>query len=1249
MPQIGLIETADIVALGASDITDLCNELIWTELRRASLPINSADLTHEINHPDGGIDAWVSWEAGPGGLDFIPSRLTGYQFKSGEITPAAAGRELVNAADSDLKPRIKELFLRGGTYVLVVSKRDLSHHEKLPYIEKMRESVERFLGSGGYEFRVYGVADLKGHAQKWVPATAFVVRASGREHPSELKFVDEWASERAYQNEYVPIDRNVLIGTAIKAALRTKGQIFRLDGLPGLGKSRLALQSVRELQAEGYGAAYINVAERSLAERIRGMVINWKRHQTEGILIIDNCPAQLHELLAEEIEGSRLSVLTIDYNIKRTGPTGPYQELRRLEDDDDIRRIVRATYVAFDPMQLTRIVQYAHGWPLIALRLAKAVVEHRDEIASATDDLLVARLLGIVESDHESKRVISVLSLFEHVGFEEPYASHLPWIHEHLCDSVHRDRFYEIIDGFRSRGVVVVIGSLYRVTPPPVALNLAGRWLEAAPSDKRAQLFDASMPDGLVEFLCRQFSHLDTVPRARELAERLCEPAGPFGTADALETRRGARVFRSIAPLAPQTALLTLQQVLGSWDRERLLDYRDGRREVVWALEQLIYPAELFTQAASILAILASAENEAIANNSTAILSSRFAPVGSQTEASGTERLCFLDALIDQGGAEYVEVAAHCVQGGLAPDLLGAQTVVSPPTIGRTVVAWLPNEEEADAYRTALNARMLRILAKNVPSATSVILKTAERSVRWLARYRRYGELEAMLLEIAPFASRPWRGAIEQLQDALRYELRSEDADGTARLKQILEKLQPIDLPERAKLLISSPPPDFTPTASGFVDHADIRARAFAREVYATGQAREVLALISFGEQQRAIAFGEELASVAADSDDVVQWATDAVKAVPAHQRNIGALTGALAYIARTTRSRFDAYMSALVADLELTASVPTITAIVRPRDADITRLLPLIHTGAVNPEAFTAFGYGRSLEACSDETIFRLLDALLQVGAYAPTFFIANMQTVSEAPARFNVFAPYIKRALIGQRIVLNPMRSMEDWSALEDTRRLLQEPGHDEFAAALCHDALERGKRPDTPFAERERIAQFWPMLLRAYRDTVLNTIEEQFDSASRVERWWMLTSMQYVPAGAVEHRLALEELPLDKLMEFASKYPDVVPGFLAREGSLYAEENGELEPSLLLIRLLEQFGSRSDVRDQVGANLRSFLSVGARSPYLAARRNLLASLPAYADLGLRSWKTTLMAQFDQEYNEQRKRDEEFEGGAF
>jgi hypothetical protein len=59
-------------------------------------------------------------------------------------------------------------------------------------------------------------------------------------------------------------------------------------------------------------------------------------------------------------------------------------------------------------------------------------------------------------------------------------------------------------------------------------------------------------------------------------------------------------------------------------DRQSLLNFKEGRRDVIWALERLAEHAELFLPAAALLLALAEAENERWSNSATGVFAGLF-------------------------------------------------------------------------------------------------------------------------------------------------------------------------------------------------------------------------------------------------------------------------------------------------------------------------------------------------------------------------------------------------------------------------------------------------------------------------------------------------------------------------------------------------------------------------------------------------------------------------------------------------
>jgi hypothetical protein len=72
------------------------------------------------------------------------------------------------------------------------------------------------------------------------------------------------------------------------------------------------------------------------------------------------------------------------------------------------------------------------------------------------------------------------------------------------------------------------------------------------------------------------------------------------------------------------SAVALLERTIGKMDREALLGFNAGRRDVIWALEGTALYGDLFIPSAKLLLALAEAENETWSNNATGVFAGLF-------------------------------------------------------------------------------------------------------------------------------------------------------------------------------------------------------------------------------------------------------------------------------------------------------------------------------------------------------------------------------------------------------------------------------------------------------------------------------------------------------------------------------------------------------------------------------------------------------------------------------------------------
>ena len=153
------------------------------------------------------------------------------------------------------------------------------------------------------------------------------------------------------------------------------------------------------------------------------------------------------------------------------------------------------------------------------------------------------------------------------------------------------------------------------VAPPPLEVALAANWWENATVDELMKLFPPMEECGLRPYFCNQVQRLHFSQKAQEIAAKLCGDRGPLSGAEVLNTVAGSQLFRAIAELNPSAATDCLHRVFAAKTTEELLQFRTGRRNLIWALEKLCWERTTFAKAAEVLLCFAAAETENIGNS----------------------------------------------------------------------------------------------------------------------------------------------------------------------------------------------------------------------------------------------------------------------------------------------------------------------------------------------------------------------------------------------------------------------------------------------------------------------------------------------------------------------------------------------------------------------------------------------------------------------------------------------------------
>ena len=222
-----------------------------------------------------------------------------FQCKTGDLGPTEFAEEMVKTNGS-LKSKVQEVFDNKGTYIIFINIDYVQSQIDLR-IKNMREKLRelKLPYSETAQIKIYSLSTIVSWVNNHISAAVFVLNKNGRSLPLGLQTLDEWGNIKEFKDfPFFPdVSRQSFIET-IKSEINNPRQVIRLVGLSGLGKSRTvfeAFNGLSEYDSLRSDIVYLDLKDGS--ENVPSYVANWIRNGLSGILILDNCPLDIHKIV----------------------------------------------------------------------------------------------------------------------------------------------------------------------------------------------------------------------------------------------------------------------------------------------------------------------------------------------------------------------------------------------------------------------------------------------------------------------------------------------------------------------------------------------------------------------------------------------------------------------------------------------------------------------------------------------------------------------------------------------------------------------------------------------------------------------------------------------------------------------------------------------------------------------------------------------------------------------------------------
>lgn len=991
------VTSNEVAQLNDSDLRELVGRLCEAELVTRGLSPDAVTWGGNQTAADGGLDVRVALPISTAIDGFVPRPSTGFQVKTPDMRRTAILTEMRPAGA--IRPVIQDLADQEGAYVIVSSHGSTADSALLSRRNAMREALATVANADQLHTDFFDRTRLA----TWV-----------RLHPGLITWVKEkvgralvgWRPYASWSGAAESVDAEYLLDEKLRLhlgkhkdiparpvagaidelrdELARPGTMVRLVGLSGVGKTRL----VQALFDRRIGsrplppslAVYTNLSDNPDPQPI-GLASDLIANRTRAILIVDNCPPDLHRRLSDlcAATGSTVSVITVEYDVRADQPEGTQVVTLDTSSTELIEKLVKRRYSHLSQVDAHTIAKISGGNARIAIALAETV-ERSETVAGLSDEELFERLF---RQRHEpdsalllAAQACSLVYSFhgEDLVGEEAELPRLAI----LADQPAREIYRHV--GELLRRDLVQQRSVWRaVLPHAIANRLAVRALEDIPYELIEQQLVTGGTTRLARSFSRRLSFLHEHPRALAIVERWLAPRGLLGDVTA-HNDLGRAMFENVAPVLPELALTALERATSAdpevsatvWGRHR------------WLLRSLAYDPPLFERSVSLLARAATrSTNEREANEISTTFVSLFPIYLSGTHATIEQRLGLIQGLLQSDDPKQRSLGFAALDKVLEATHFSSGHDFEFGARSRDY-GYRPRSTEDVTRWYGATLALIELLALRDRELKPELRSLLARKFSGLWAYAQmYDKLEALARKFA--AEGFWRDGWAACRETMRFNRSELSPDSLSRLAALEADLRPSNLTERVRAVVIG-----SRSAGLDLEDMDLDADVTSQFDRLEAIARELGAMVATDDEafadllpdlirggNRAWAFGRGLA--VASMDRRTTWArlVTGLEQLPPDQRNVQVLRGYLAELQDRDRELAETLLDTVLDHPALATFLPILQSAVQVDARGVERLTQGLDSGAVPVRMYRNLALGRTTD---DLTGSNLKDLLLRI-----------------------------------------------------------------------------------------------------------------------------------------------------------------------------------------------------------------------------------------------------------------------------
>ena len=1190
------VNNEDLGRLDERTAVDFFQRLLWAEARRIGIEISKINVSTRVNVPDGGVDATVDDTLIATGAGIIKQGKTSYQIKSGQSFSPWQKSEIQKELFGERTPlnkqnlgeSIRACLDAGGTYVLVCTGIDLVE----PRPTDALNHIKNYLKQCGYQqpqVDVWSQNNLIGFLDSF-PSLALQVNQRDR-----LNFQTHrsWAEDDDMRVQFSrgrSQDNSIAI---IQNELRKNNDTvhLRVLGEPGIGKTKLVLEATR---TDDLSPLVIYCSASQFRDSVLMNQLLRDDNQFSAVLVIDECDPDSRSYIWNKLRhrGPRIKLITIhnDYEEQSGGIT--YYDTPPLEDEQIRNIIVREYQIPAD--QASRWSELCDGSPRVAHVIGQNLLNNPEDLLKppSTVNIWERYIVGRASLDSQEvkdrRRVLRYIALFKRFGFERFVMAEAQAIAQRV--GIEWNRFQEIVDDLKKRKILQGEFTLY-ITPKALHIKLWTEWWDIYGRGFDLEEFKQDLRPDLLEWFYEMFQYAAESEAASRIVEDLLGPNGPFQNDENLKARLGSGFFLALAEANPKSALKCLMRTIGTWDKETLLQFTEGRRNVIWAIEKIAMWRDLFADAARLLLALGEAENESCSNNASGVFAGLFSPRPGRagpTEASPAKRFPILKEAIKSSSKERRFLALKACDAALQLRSFSRTYGAEYQGLRPEPNFWIPKTygELWDAYKRVwqLLSEQLGCLPKDereegvdiligharqigkVEDLSNLVVDTIRALIE--KEFVSEKQIVAKIVEFFHYEGEKLAVETQQCWEQLRTELIGSD------FHSMMQRYVGMDLLE-----------DKFDENRNHADQAQPWIEKLAQQaVEAPSLLQSELRWLVTMEAQKGYDFGHELGK--RDDGFCLLPMLLAAQRNASENASVYFLSGYFRTIFDRDPSLWEEQLDALIDDTTLNVAIPELTHRSGLTDRAGLRLLNLATSGIISVNHLGIFVYGKTIERLSDEVFIAWIEFLLSTTEKSAVLLALHLYH------RFYIFHkpdPTLPRELTFRLLVhpslfeesdLHRSNTMTDYYWAEIGKAFLHHCP--EKSLELVEPILSHFGQDGTIFDVYSQTCSVLDQIMEWYPAEVWEQVNifledrTDFSRAAALEQWLRKGNS----SGREERTGALTLIPREKIWEWVDENIENRAWYLA--GRLVPKTLSAEEWKTSLMReILVRYGTRNDVR--------------------------------------------------------------------